>query len=296
MSDLDALQEKLKQLEAALADVKASINSATQAEDFDQIKEILFSDKWPAAANKNLICDPENENDKVERGRGVIELMVETNLEGKKFLDFGCGEGHCALYAASHKPTISVGYDIKETGWEGHKADNLLLTTEWAEVAKHAPYDAILVYDVIDHLEDKKPIEVMKQLNDVLATDGRIYLRAHPFTSRHALHNYHDLNKGYIQLVFSPEELKSLMPDAKYVDWNQGNVMTPLATYKKLFNDTSLEIVNTRPVKDTVEPFFKAPLLAKKIIKTVGFNVFPEFQMGLQFIDYVLKKQETPKI
>lgn len=297
MPDLEQLQKTVEQLEATLAQVKQAIVEANAApvENFEQLKELLLTDGWPVAANKNLICDPENAADKVERGRGVVELMVETDLAGKKFLDYGCGEGHCAAYAASRNPLIAVGYDVKAKGWDQHSGlDKLVMTTNWDEVVKRGPFDAILSYDVIDHLESMSPVDALKQLHNVLADDGRIYLRTHPFTSRHALHNYHDLNKGYIQLAFSEEELKALLPDAKYIEWNTGKVATPLASYKTFFDEANLEILNTRPVKDVVEPFFKAPALANRIMKAINFKQFPEFQMGMQFIDYVLKKLDKP--
>jgi SAM-dependent methyltransferase len=290
MSDIQELQQKLADLEASLAQVKEAIEVATEKKEFEQIKEVLFSDKWPVAANKNLICNPENEADKVERGRGVFELMVETDIAGKKFLDFGCGEGHSAAYAATRNPELVVGYDIKN-GWEKlAPVDKLMLTTNWDEVVKNGPYDVILVYDVIDHLVDKKPLEVMKDLHAILADKGNLYLRAHPFTSRHALHNYHDLNKGYIQLVLSEDELKQVLPSTKYIEWNNAKVVTPIATYKKLFEDAGFEIMNTRPVRDTVDPFFKTPLISKRIIDTVKFKDFPEFQCGIQFLDQNLRK------
>lgn len=298
MPDLEQLQQTLAQLEATLAEVKASIETIqNQDQDFAQLKEIALSDKWPVAANKNLICDPESEPDKIERGRGIVELMVEKDLEGKKFLDFGCGEGHCAVYAASRKPVISIGYDIKEDGgWEKHRLEHklgkLVLSTKWDDVMKHAPYDIVIVYDVIDHLEGQQPLEAMKLINVILASGGNVYLRAHPFTSRHAMHNYHDLNRGYLHLVFSQEELKQLMPNPKYVEWHQAKVVTPLMTYKQLFDDSGFEIVNTRPVKDSVEPFFKTPSIAKRIINTVKLKDFPEFQMSMQFLDYCLSKKQ----
>lgn len=302
MPDLQEMQDTIAKLEVTLAQMKSSLASATPSStppegSFEQLKELLMSDKWPVAANKNLICDPSNETDKIERGRGVVELMVEVDLANKKFLDYGCGEGHSAVYAATRNPTIAVGYDLKNQGWDAHKADKLLLTTNWDDVVANAPYDAILLFDVIDHLEGSDtPTTTLEKVRSILAHDGKIYLRVHPFMSRHALHNYHDLNKGFIQLVFTPDELKLLLPDAKFVEWNQGHVTTPLASYKKIFDDAALEIVNTRPVKDTVEPFFKAPSIAKRIMDTTNFQQLPEFQMGMQFIDYVLKKPSNPAL
>ena len=88
-------------------------------ETFEMLKKALETDKWPAAVNSSLVCDPNSETDKVERGKGVIELMIEENLKELKFLDIGCGEGHCAHLSANYGTKVSVGYDIKKNDrWE----------------------------------------------------------------------------------------------------------------------------------------------------------------------------------
>ena len=68
---------------------------------FEELKKALFSDKWPVAVNPNLICDPNSSEDKKERGIGILELIIEDQLtKESKFLDFGCGEGHCVTSAS----------------------------------------------------------------------------------------------------------------------------------------------------------------------------------------------------
>lgn len=299
MPDLQKLKESILKAEAALAEARRALSDEPVAppvpaeqESFENLKEVLMSDKWPVAANKTLVCDPDNETDKVERSRGVVELMIEGDLTGKKFLDFGCGEGHSAAYVSTKGATLSVGFDINSKGWENRTTvDNFKLTQNWDDVVANGPYDYILVFDVLDHIQGTTPTEALKKLRAVLSDTGRIYVRTHPFTARHAMHNYHHLNKGYIHLVFTPEETEALLEGGKHVEPNIG-VKLPLATYKKWFEDSNLEIVNSRPVKDTVEPFFKTPAIANRINKNLGFDQFPEFQMGMQFIDYSLKKSE----
>jgi SAM-dependent methyltransferase len=296
MTDLKQIQETLAQVQATLNALKAQVDgispspSNTPEGSFESLKALLDSDKWPVAANPNLICDPDNEVDKIERGRGIVELMVETDLKDKKFLDYGCGEGHSTAYASTKGVTKAVGYDVLPQKWDGRNTDTLLLTSNWEDVVTNGPYDAILVFDVIDHLTSEKAADVVKKIRTVLKDEGEIFLRAHPFTSRHALHNYHDLNKGFIQLVFTPEELDTLLKNSKHIEQNSGRVVTPLAAYKKFFDEANLEIISARPVKDVIDPFFKLPTIESRIKKTVGMEQFPEFQMGMQFIDYRLRK------
>ena len=290
-------EEKPKQAEkpkpqSVKAQEKPKNNNELQLESFEQVKAALESDKWPEAVNPNLICDPTSEEDKMERGRGIIELMIEEDLKGLKFLDYGCGEGHTAFLATEYETAISVGYDPNPLArWEQFESKpNLKITTDFREVRSYAPYDVITVFDVIDHIKGHTPVELLTRVKGLLSDEGKIYLRCHPFTSRHATHLYHALNKAYLHLVFSPEELKQIVQDNTYTEENSG-VIYPLRTYHQYLEEAGLVSVNRRDITEKVEPFFKIPKIADRIIKNTPFNEFPEFQMSLQFVDFVLKKK-----
>ena len=259
---------------------------------FEQLKKSLESSKWPEAVNPNLICDPNSEQDKIERGRGIIELMIEDDLKGLKFLDAGCGEGHCVSLSTEYGTQISVGFDIKTyDSWSNFKKkDNFHLTTDFEEVKKHGPYDVITIFDVIDHIKGMEPVTFLQACKSVLASNGKIYMRCHPFVSRHATHLYHELNKAYVHLVFSPEELKQLMPNSKYME-ESIEVTRPMSTYGNFISDAGLKISNRRDITEKPEPFFKIPKIAERIMKHTKFDKFPEFQLSIQFIDYVLRNQ-----
>jgi 2-polyprenyl-3-methyl-5-hydroxy-6-metoxy-1,4-benzoquinol methylase len=259
-------------------------------EGFEALKKALESDKWPEAVNPNLICDPSNENDKLERGRGIVELMIEPDLKGLKVLDMGCGEGHVAYIASEYEPLNVVGYDIKENDkWKEFKKDGLTYTTNFNEVLAEGPFNVIVMFDVLDHVKGETPIELLKKAKDALAPDGQIYMRCHPFTSKHATHLYHYINKAFVHLVFSENEIKQLIKDDKYVEENIG-VTAPMKTYESFIQSAGLTQVHRREITSKVDPFFKIPRIAERVMQTTKFKQFPEFQMGLDFIDYVLKK------
>lgn len=258
---------------------------------FDALKSALTSNKWPEAVNPHLICNPQSNEDKIERGRGIIELMISEDLKGLKFLDYGCGEGHCASLSADYATSVSVGFDTKKYDqWDkfGTKP-NLLFTNTFSDVQARGPFDVIVLFDVIDHLTSEDAATVLKKAASVLAPNGKIYLRTHPFISRHGTHLYHDLNKAYAHLVFTPEEIKQIVPDAKYTEPSIG-VIAPIVTYNKFITEAGLKISSKREITEKVEPFFKIPRIAERIMKNTGMTGFPEFQMSLQFIDYVLVK------
>jgi 2-polyprenyl-3-methyl-5-hydroxy-6-metoxy-1,4-benzoquinol methylase len=257
---------------------------------FDKIKAALETDRWPEAININLVCDPNSEIDKMERGRGIIELLVEDNMTGLKFLDYGCGEGYTVFYASEKNPAIAVGYDIKEQNWQHFQTKpNLIFTADRNLVAEKGPYDVILIFDVIDHLEGASPVDILKDAASLLSPTGKIYMRTHPYTARHATHLYHDLNKAYAHLVFTDDELSQIVPESKYAEKNLG-VTTPIATYGKWIDEAKLTVVHRREIKDKVENFFRIPHVAERIMKNTKAPKLPEFQMSIQFIDYVLKK------
>ena len=313
MADLDKFGKALDQMVQLMMEMKKALNEPTPAatvppttpaiptpqlqaqtvpdtlNSYEALVQALHSNKWPEAVNPNLICNPESETDKQDRGRGIIELMIEEDLKGLKFLDYGCGEGHSAALAIEYSPVLSVGYDIKtHPTWSSFPSSELLkFTTDFAEVAQLAPYNVILLFDVIDHSLTEDSVSLLKKAKSVLAPDGKIYLRCHPFTSRHATHLYHTLNKAYLQLVFTAEELATLVTQSLYKE-ESTRVIYPLKTYYEHIEQAGLKIINRRDVTEQVEPFFKTPFIAERIIKNTKMGQFPDFQMGLQFVDYVL--------
>ncbi|MEI8270382.1 MAG: methyltransferase domain-containing protein [bacterium] len=298
------ISKKIDEVIKTLIELKNSINydsdstekiisnfkliTSEQHGDFEDLKELLLSDKWPAAVNPNLICDPSSEIDKKERGIGIVELLVEDFLSSDdNFLDYGCGEGHCAAAALSALGCkLSVGYDIKKFNWT--ITDNTTFTSSYEEVKSLGPYKAILIFDVLDHSVEDTPVELLTKAANLLDTDGKIYLRCHPWISRHGTHLYHFLNKAYAHLVFTDEELTKL---SDHISESNLNVSFPLKTYEEMFEDSNLKIINERKIIEKVEPFFKIPKINERIIRNTKHKQFPEFQMGLSFIDYVLRKK-----
>lgn len=267
-----------------------SSNSVEDVSSFESLKKALMTDKWPEAVNPNLICQPDNENDKIDRGRGIIELMIEEDLKGLRFLDFGCGEGHCVYVGAEYEPELAVGYDVKHSeSWERFQKENTIFTTEFETVVANGPYDVIILFDVLDHVKGEDAVSLLSKAQSLLSDNGKIYMRCHPFISKHGTHLYHELNKAYVHLVFNEEEIKDIIPQSKYAEESIG-VIYPIKTYAQYIEEAGLKIITRRDITSKVEPFFKIPKIAERIILNTKTNVFPEFQMSQEFLDYVLKK------
>ena len=272
--------------------------SASEFDEFDYLKNLLESENWPEAVLSFQIADEKSEADKSDRAEGIADVLL-PDLQGVKFLDFGCGEGHISRYCAE-KSSLSVGYDIVNPTGSLFKWDeldnNLLLTTNFEKVKEQGPYDVILLYDVLDHCKTSNAshhdsiIEVLSQVKSVLSPEGKIYLRFHPWCSRHGGHLYRKLNKAYIHLIFSEQELNSLGLEVDFTH----KVLFPLLTYNKAIKSTNLNIISTDIDKQYLESFFSTdPVIKKRLISIFGLKSWgdkgaPEFQTSQCFVDYIL--------
>jgi 2-polyprenyl-3-methyl-5-hydroxy-6-metoxy-1,4-benzoquinol methylase len=257
--------------------------------DFDFFKSLLACEDWPDAVLGFQIADPDSEVDKINRAREIINLLILEDLRDKKFLDFGCGEGHACKHAAE-LAKVSVGYDLIKTGslcWENTK-EQYLLTTDFEKIKQKAPFDVIMIYDVLDHAND--PLKILHQAKKVLNDRGVIYLRCHPWCGRHGSHQFNVLNKAFVHLVFNEEELKLLgLPNS-----NLNKFIFPLKKYNEFIKKSNLKIIKKETEEQEVEIFFKKNTIIKnKIMKNWNIKMWndscPEFQMRQCFVDYVLK-------
>jgi hypothetical protein len=215
----------------------------------EMLLTVIHSDKWPKAVPDELIC--RTDEDKKKRARGILGTVIDKPLEGCAFLDFG-GEDFLTEIA------------VDEFGAQ----------TE-------APYDVILIYDVLDHCEEMA--EELRKARKMLAPNGKIYLRLHPYTSRHATHVYHTFNKAYIHLFLQDKSLAEHSP--KFCQ----RIMYPRKQYGKLIRECGLKIQREFSIREKIEKFFLQEPMSDVLKQMYGGN-FPTYQLEQQFVDYVLKK------
>ena len=252
---------------------------------FEELKSLLNSDAWPQAAPDFLICD-ESEKDKIERAEGILSYLG-MDLKGKKILDFGCGEGHIAKKASDLGAEKSVGYDLKTSGslsWEINEG-NSLLTTNIDKVKESAPYDYVVLYDVLDHCDD--PIAVLSTIYELINETSKVFVRCHPICSRHATHQYRKLNKAFVHLVFTDDEIKELGLEN---DIKQ-KTFFPAAENQKWFQKAKFKITSHDSVKSQVEEFFRHnKTVVSRIMRPPYNKNFPDHQLQQVFNDYTLVK------
>lgn len=262
--------------------------------DIEPFVPYLLADRWPQAVDPVLIADPNSEEDKISRAHGILSIVISEPIVGK-FLDFGCGEGH--VVAEVGRRGLAVGYDVLNQNWSKFKTStSSIFTTEWEDVVKNGPYDYILAYDVFDHMEDEScPPKELVKIRSVMSDKCKLFVRMHPWCSRHGTHLYLSINRAYLHMCLSEETLNNM----GYKSLHTLKIIHPLNTYGKWFSDAGLKIVSSNIVSESVEPFFQqAPIsgLIKRHWKNshmeglASGHEFPEYQVRQQFVDYQLEK------
>jgi 2-polyprenyl-3-methyl-5-hydroxy-6-metoxy-1,4-benzoquinol methylase len=258
-----------------------------------ELRMLANSERWPSAVPEELLCE-ENEDQKLARASGIIDDFITEDFTDKKFLDFGCGEAHVPYIVANLKSvSLSVGYDIEDQNWNHfEKTENLFLTTSLNQTKEKGPYDIILINDVLDHAY---PSLILEEAKNLKAENGRIYLRCHPWTSRHGSHLYKKLNKAYLHLVFTEKELYSI--GLKPI--NKVKFLDPIKEYKDLISMAGLKILNERKIEQSLDLLFtNEPKILRRIKENwtesdnellANGTEFPRESLELQFIDFILE-------
>ncbi len=270
-------------------------DETVEKDEFEQLKSLLKSPSWPEAVPDYLICKKTDDEDKMDRAYGIIEMVnyilkdeinnsIFKDLKNKKILDFGCGEGHLTK-ALAKMGANSFGFDIEKQGdliWEEEK-ENGLITTDWEKIKEEKDFDIVILYDVLDHSVD--PIDVLNKVKEVSSYSTYIFCRCHPWTSPHAGHYYQEINKAYIHFIFTEDEIIKLGLKPNFSQ----KTYLPLNHNEKWFKRTGLRSIYHSMQKVEVSSFFKSNKIIEKRLSSPEYEgSFPEWQMSQAFNDYVL--------
>lgn len=249
------------------------------------IDDLLAIDCWPEAVPQFLVAKDASTDDQINRANAVLDMMLDRQISDLDFLDFGCGDGWIAQQATKRGVKSSFAYDIKaSSNWGNLHGVNF--TTDFQSLLNNK-YDVIMLYDVLDHCHN--PIDVMSQVKLLLKSNGSVFVRCHPWVSRHATHLYKQgINKSYLHLFLKHDEIKDLInqePNFTRVEKN------PIDAYRYWFE--AFDIKRERFVKEPVSDFFHVQsfkeLLANE--QQIAVNEIDEFlkKMEIQFVDYKLQ-------
>lgn len=280
--------ERLENSVGAAAEALATIKSIMGDGDIVlKPKYDLDDPKWPVAIPAEQIT---NDDQKVLRAQQVVAIIRErlkSSLVGMNILDFGCGDGHTTAAMAAEASTTVLGYDINAAAVVAN--DNYSFTVDRQQVGVEPVYDLIVLYDVLDHIENEDPVDVLTWLATTLKPDGKIFVRTHPWTSRHGGHLYKVKNKAFMHMVLSEEELKPYERELP-----RQRVTRPNSTYEKWFRSAKLSVVSRKTENAAVGDYFSGEVLQRIINNTWGGNIDETTAarvMTMQYIDYVLGRK-----
>lgn len=302
MPDLKNVKEYIRALEhithffRTLLDEEKRVTPApdTEEERLSELTDLRLmtrSEIWPDAIDIDLIGGEETVEEKQERAVNIITDFIGEDLNGKRFLDYGCGEGYVARNAVDFGASYAIGYDIQpRPSWDSLPSIHaqFALTTNLTD----NEFDIILLNDVLDHCAD--PLQTLLHAKISKKIDGRIHVRCHPWTSRHGTHLYKKVNKAYLQLVFTEAEQigMGLLGEKVF------KPLDPVAAYKKMFADLELTIIRESYITQPVEAFFTTrPAIVRRIKENWKNSLDPELAAGtkypheimeVQFADFVL--------
>jgi 2-polyprenyl-3-methyl-5-hydroxy-6-metoxy-1,4-benzoquinol methylase len=251
------------------------------------IEKYLNDPEWPEAVDMKLVCDDTNDQEKTDRAKDLIDILLPKDFKDKSILDFGTGEGHTLRVLKELGVQKAFGFDVAD---KFIKDDGLNLTTDWEIIEKNAPYDYIIAYDVMDHLERINIAECLYLLYDVLNPNGKLFVRYHPFTSRHGGHLYKNINKAYVHLILNEQEKTKYIKEK--ITYTEPYAM-PLTIYREAAKISNFIIEYEENNTSKVEEFFFKTEISQRITKNLGVTTFPLSQMSLQFVDHTLIRSNT---
>lgn len=249
-----------------------------------RIKPLLDSPDWPAAVDPDYLI--ESEDGKKVRAQQILDFVVPEHLEGTKFLDYGCGEGHVVAEASQRGTAQSLGYDI-EKQW-GNESN---LTTDFAIVKQNAPWDIVLLYDVLDHC--KNPTIDLGKILEILSPTGKVYVRTHPWCGKHGGHLFKTINKAYVHVLFDEvEQMRLFGASTPFVL----KFTNPRGVYHEWFDKAGFKVVQESPIKDKqLHPFFlnMDNIHIQERIANHWRGVDPSKDMTLNFVNYTLEPKPS---
>lgn len=126
---------------------------------------------------------------------GLAQKLLErlSGLDSASVLDFGCGYG--TIVRALGGPSVScVGYEYSRAVADEARAEGLDVVAEMDAVRLRAPFDGIVLSDVLEHVEH--PRETLRLCAELMKPGGWICVSVPDFSPRRARDVFSALRQG----------------------------------------------------------------------------------------------------
>jgi len=131
---------------------------------------------------------------------------------------------------------------------------------------------------------------MLQNVRAVCSPKTKVYVRCHPWTSRHGGHLYLTINRAYAHILLSDETL------AKIECEPVRKITRPLSTYDKIFNDSGFNINSVdkiiRPMEKLLVSADVAAAFEQRLSgETTANQQWQKHVLPIEFIDYVLTSE-----
>lgn len=285
--------EKLQSIIGCFEKPKFSISGQLK----DNIDSLILSDMWPNEVAPSLVV--RNDQQIAVRAKSIAHSYCLHNMRGKKFLDFGCGNGAVVLEACKIG-LAAFGYDpIKQ--WPDdvvlsqdltYETGNFTFSTDLDQILSNGPYDIIGLYDVVDHImTHEEAVEALSFVRKCATSNTIIKVRCHPWTSRHGGHLYETINKAYAHILLSDEEYQ------KHAKVKVRKIKRPLVEYKSIFEEAGFLVSNIEKLSLPMEKMFGTDEFARLFTTRLTVDsdslatdkTWQSQVLAFTFVDYVLR-------
>ncbi len=114
----------------------------------------------------------------------LLRRFLGTNLKSPKLLEIGCGNGNVLRHLSENMPNLEIfGMDLFANGLRHaqFRVGCCLVQADIQHPPFHQQFDAVGLFDVIEHLDND--LEILVEIRNLLKPGGKVFITVPAFTS-----------------------------------------------------------------------------------------------------------------